>query len=65
MITIMQTFNALLSLINKTDMLTAEEREKVYELCDQFGTQFPATFPERGIYRKIHVLVFDVPKFVR
>ena len=44
--------------------LTKNEVETLIKKCYTFGERFPVVFPERNLTRKIHELVFSVPKFV-
>ena len=45
--------------------LEEEELGELEELTTKFGDNFPRYFPERGITRKMHSLIFDVPIFAR
>ena len=45
-------------------ILTNEQVAQVKELCTRFGEKYPIHFPDESITRKIHELVFDVPRFL-
>ena len=45
--------------------LNEDEISTVESLCYKFGQKFPIFFPQRNITRKIHELVFNVPRFIR
>ena len=54
-----------MDLISTRRFLTDDEIDFVDILCNQFGVFFPMYFPERNITRKIHKLLFTVPRFLR
>eukprot|EP00112_Aurelia_sp_Birch-Aquarium-sp1_P014119 Seg3023.1 transcript_id=Seg3023.1/GoldUCD/mRNA.D3Y31 product="hypothetical protein" protein_id=Seg3023.1/GoldUCD/D3Y31 len=45
--------------------LLEDEIQELQTLCCRFGDLFPVFFPERNLTRKMHELVFTVPKFVK
>ena len=53
-----------MTLVISKRFLTEEEILKLEEQCVVFGQKFPMYFPERNIIRKMHELIFNIPKFV-
>ena len=63
-ITIFSLFNRIHPyLFLKSRRLTPEEIESLQDMCSKFGELFPQLFPEANITRKIHELIFSVPRF--
>ena len=60
---IFDIFNDMTLVMSKR-FLTEEEILKFDEQCVVFGQKFPMYFPERNINRKMHELIFNIPKFV-
>ena len=65
-------FNVVFSIYSNAMKLIMARRfpndEEIDDLCQQcklFGEVFPTHFPQRNITRKIHELVFNLPRFVR
>ena len=54
-----------MDLISTRRFLTDDEINFVVILCNKFGASFPMYFPEHNITRKIHELLFTVPRFLR
>ena len=48
----------------KSRHLTSDEIASIKQLCIEFGEVFPVVFPECNVTRKIHELIFTVPRFV-
>ena len=64
--TIFSLFNEIQRLLFvKSRLLTEEEINKLSQDCHKFGEIFTTLFPETNVMRKIHELVFSVPRFVR
>ena len=61
---IFDIFNDIMTLVTSKRFLTEEEILKLEEQCVVFGQKFPMYFPERNIIRKMHELIFNIPKFV-
>ena len=57
-------FSKIMKLIMARRFLEINEISDLEDLTDQFGEIFPIYFPERNITRKIHKLIFNVPRFV-
>ena len=45
-------------------ILLDHEKARLTSLCYKFGKLFPTYFPRMALARKIHELIFDVPRFV-
>lgn len=58
-------FAKLYPLIFTKRTLDEDEIEMVQSLCWAIGKRYPVLFPQKSIPRKIHELVFDVPRFVQ
>ena len=54
-----------MELVGAKRFLNDEEIEKLCSMCNEFGLVFPTEFPGKSIKRKMHKLIFNVPKFVR
>ena len=54
-----------MDIISARRFLTNSEIVTLEEHCNMFGCLFPKYFPDRSITRKIHELVFNVPKFAK
>ena len=59
---IFDNFNGIVKLMMARRFLTPEEIENLKSLIHEFGVQFPSF--GRSITRKIHELIFTVPRFV-
>ena len=55
----------IMKLVMATRFLDDNEIERVSELCKTFSEVFHRAFPDRSITRKIHELVFNVPRFIK
>ena len=51
-------------LIANKNILSEAEIRTVESLCTNFGEQFPILFPEESITRKMHELIFHIPRFI-
>ena len=68
-----QTFTNIFSLFSKIQrplfiksrLLTQEEITTLTNSCSKFGEIFPSLFPQANVTRKIHELVFSVPRFAQ
>ena len=63
-----KTFSLLASIMNLVmtrRFLTESECTDLEEKCTHFGDIFPIFFPDRKITRKIHELIFNIPRFVK
>ena len=58
-------FRDIQRLMSANRFLTFDEIEKLNDLCINFGNRFPVLFPNRNLTRKMHELIFTVPRFVR
>ena len=54
----------IMKLVMAPRFLSEEEIDNLKKYCFSFGEKFPVTFPLRKITRKIHELIFNVPRFV-
>ena len=61
---IINIFDKMMSLVMARKFLNNEEIERLGGLCNDFGKKFPIYFPTRKTTRKIHELIFNVPRFV-
>ncbi|XP_057296535.1 uncharacterized protein LOC130625451 [Hydractinia symbiolongicarpus] len=58
-------FNQIQPLLFCKRFLTDPEIDALERFCNSFGEAFPKHFPEETITRKLHELVFDVPRFAK
>ena len=42
-----------------------EYAEEAAKMCEEFGEIFPMNFPEKSLTKKIHTLVYVMPKYIR
>ena len=62
---IFKLFSDAMKLMMARKFLSDKEVGELCELLNQFGEKFPVFFPQRNITRKIHEVIFTVPRFVR
>lgn len=58
-------FRDIQRLMSANRFLTSDEIETFNNLCIAYGKRFPILFPNRNLTRKMHKLIFTVPRFVR
>ena len=58
-------FDKMMSLVMARRFLNNEEIERLEGLCNDFRKKFPIYFLTLNITRKIHELIFNVPRFVK
>ena len=63
-IEVFRLYSEARSLMARKRILLDHEKKRVTSLCYKFGELFPVYFPRVALTRKIHELVFDVPRFV-
>ena len=61
---IFSCFHDIMILASAKRFLDDSEVARVRELCVSFATLFHDVFPDRSITRKIHELIFNVPRFI-
>ena len=55
----------IMALVMACRFLSTDEINHLENLCTNFGEKFPLFFPARNITRKIHELIFNIPRFVK
>ena len=63
--TVFRVFDSIMELVLAKRFLSANEIDLLAQRCNEFGVVFPKNLPERNITPKVHMIVFDVPEFVR
>jgi len=61
---VFKVFSEAQSLMSKKRILCDREIRELRDCCTSFGTLFPVYFPEVNLTRKMHELIFHVPRFV-
>ena len=61
---IFSIFAEVQPLLFRKNYLTVVEIARVKYLCNLFGERYPVCFPDETITRKMHELIFDVPRFL-
>jgi len=61
---IFEVYSQAQSLMGKKRLLSETEITKLRDCCHRFGELFPVLFPSVNLTRKMHELIFHVPRFV-
>ena len=61
---IFSVYAEIQQLISPKKFLAQEVRDRVKERCTRFGEKYPVYFQNENISRKIHMLIFYVPRFL-